>query len=78
MPRWSRAWGVPDAIVSDDAYSTARNDIEAVPLDDLRTTEAAAVFLVRLPPLVLPIMKAVLPNRISRTCMIVPYHTGSG
>ncbi len=52
-------WGVPDAVVSNDVHPITRNDIEAVPLEDLRATfEAVVVFPVRLAQLVLPAMKA--------------------
>jgi 3-oxoacyl-[acyl-carrier protein] reductase len=52
-------WGAPDAIVSNDAHPITRNDIEAIPLDDLRATfEAVVVFPVRLTQLFLPQMKA--------------------
>jgi 3-oxoacyl-[acyl-carrier protein] reductase len=51
-------WGVPDAIVSNDVYPITRNDIEAIPLDDLRATfEAVVVVPVRLTQLFLPAMK---------------------
>ena len=52
-------WGVPDAVVSNDVHPITRNDIEAIPLEDLRATfEAVVVFPVRLTQLVLPAMKA--------------------
>jgi len=52
-------FGVPDAIVSNDAYPITRNDIEAIPLDDLRATfEAVVVFPVWLTQLFLPAMKS--------------------
>jgi 3-oxoacyl-[acyl-carrier protein] reductase len=42
-------WGLPDAIVSNDAYPITRNEIEHIPADDLRSTfEAVVVFPVRL------------------------------
>jgi len=51
-------FGLPDAIVSNDAYPIARNDIEATPLDDLRATfEAVLVFPLRLTQAFLPAMK---------------------
>jgi 3-oxoacyl-[acyl-carrier protein] reductase len=51
-------WGVPDAIVSNDVYPITRNDIETIPLDDLRATfEAVVVVPVRLTQLFLPAMK---------------------
>jgi NAD(P)-dependent dehydrogenase (short-subunit alcohol dehydrogenase family) len=51
-------WGVPDAIVSNDVYPIARNDIEAIPLEDLRATfEAVVMFPVRLTQAFLPAMK---------------------
>ena len=31
-------FGLPDAIVSNDVYPITRNDIEAIPIDDLRAT----------------------------------------
>jgi NAD(P)-dependent dehydrogenase (short-subunit alcohol dehydrogenase family) len=42
-------WGLPDAIVSNDAYPITRNDIEHIPMEDLQATfEAVVVFPVRL------------------------------
>ncbi len=52
-------WSLPDAIVSNDVYPITRNDIEVIPLDDLRATfEAVVLFPVRLTQLFLPAMKA--------------------
>jgi 3-oxoacyl-[acyl-carrier protein] reductase len=43
------SWGLPNAIVLNDAYPITRHDIEFIPLDDLRATfEAVVVFPVRL------------------------------
>jgi 3-oxoacyl-[acyl-carrier protein] reductase len=51
-------WGVPDAIVSNDVFPITRNDIETIPVDDLRATfEAVVVVPVRLAQLFLPAMK---------------------
>jgi 3-oxoacyl-[acyl-carrier protein] reductase len=51
-------WGIPDAIVSNDAYPTTRNDIEHIPMEDLRATfEAVVVFPVRLVQQFIPGMK---------------------
>jgi 3-oxoacyl-[acyl-carrier protein] reductase len=51
-------WGLPDAIVSNDTYPITRNDIESIPLEDLRATfEAVLVFPVRLVQQFLPGMK---------------------
>lgn len=51
-------WGVPDAIVSNDAYPITSNEIEAIQLDDMRATfEAVVIFPVRLTQLFLPPMK---------------------
>lgn len=50
--------GLPDAVVSNDVFPITRNDIEAVPLEDLRRTfEAVVVFPFRLAQLLLPAMK---------------------
>src|SRR5262249_821190 len=38
-------WGVPDAIVSNDVYPITRNDIEAIPADDLLATFRAIVMI---------------------------------
>jgi 3-oxoacyl-[acyl-carrier protein] reductase len=52
-------WGLPDAIVSNDVYPITRNDIEAIPADDLRATfEAVVMTPIRLTQLFLPAMKA--------------------
>ena len=52
-------WGIPDAIISNDVYPITKNDIEAIPLDDLRATfEHVVVFPVRLTQVFLPAMKA--------------------
>src|SRR5262245_3686499 len=52
-------WGLPEAIVSNDVYPITRNDIEEIPLEDLRATfEAVVVTPVRLTQLFLPAMKA--------------------
>ena len=51
--------GPPDAIVSNDVYPITRNDIEAIPADDLRATfEAVVMTPIRLAQLFLPAMKA--------------------
>jgi len=50
--------GLPDAIVSNDVYPITRNEIEAIPIDDLRMTfEAVVVTPIRLTQLFLPAMK---------------------
>ena len=50
--------GLPDAIVSNDVYPITRNEIEAIPADDLRRTfEAIVLTPVRLTQLFLPAMK---------------------
>jgi 3-oxoacyl-[acyl-carrier protein] reductase len=52
-------FGLPDAIISNDVYPITRNDIEAIPLDDLRATfEAIVMVPIRLTQLFLPAMKA--------------------
>jgi hypothetical protein len=38
-------FGLPDAIVSNDVYPITRNDIEAIPIDDLRATFEAVVMV---------------------------------
>jgi NAD(P)-dependent dehydrogenase (short-subunit alcohol dehydrogenase family) len=51
-------WGVPDAIVSNDIHPITPNDIESIPLDDLRATfEAVVMVPVRLTQMFLPAMK---------------------
>jgi 3-oxoacyl-[acyl-carrier protein] reductase len=51
--------GLPDSIVSNDVYPITRNDIEAIPADDLRATfEAVVMAPIRLTQLFLPAMKA--------------------
>ena len=50
--------GLPDAIVSNDVYPITHNDIEAIPIDDLRNTfEAVVLTPIRLTQLFLPAMK---------------------
>jgi 3-oxoacyl-[acyl-carrier protein] reductase len=50
--------GLPDAIVSNDVYPITRNEIEAIPADDLRRTfEAIVLTPVRRTQLFLPAMK---------------------
>jgi len=52
------SWGLPDAIVLNDAYPITCHDIECIPPDDLRTTfEAVVVFPVRLVQQFIPGMK---------------------
>jgi NAD(P)-dependent dehydrogenase (short-subunit alcohol dehydrogenase family) len=52
-------WGLPDAIVSNDAYPITRNEIERIPIDDLRATfEAVVIFPIQLTQRFLPNMKA--------------------
>jgi hypothetical protein len=56
--RRKRGQIVPDAIVSNDVYPITRNDIETIPLDDVRATfEAVVVVPVRLTQLILPAKK---------------------
>ena len=51
-------WGTPHAIVSNDAYPITRNDIEHIPMEELRATfEALVVFPVRLVQQFIPAMK---------------------
>ena len=51
-------WGIPDAIVLNDAYPIMRNDIEYILMEDLRATfEAVVVFPVRLVQQFIPGMK---------------------
>jgi NAD(P)-dependent dehydrogenase (short-subunit alcohol dehydrogenase family) len=51
-------WGIPDAIVLNDAYPITRNDIEYIPMEDLRATfEAVVVFPVQLVQQFIPGMK---------------------
>jgi 3-oxoacyl-[acyl-carrier protein] reductase len=51
-------WGIPDAIVSNDAYPITRNEIEYIPIEDLRATfEAVVVFPIRLVQQFIPGMK---------------------
>jgi 3-oxoacyl-[acyl-carrier protein] reductase len=51
-------WGIPDAIILNDAYPIMRNDIEYIPMEDLRATfEAVVVFPVRLVQQFIPGMK---------------------
>ena len=50
--------GIPDAIVLNDAYPITRNDIEHIPMEDLRATfEAVVVFPIRLAQQFIPAMK---------------------
>ncbi len=52
-------WSVPDAIVSNDVYPITRNDIEAIPTEDLVATFQAIVMIpIRLTQVFLPAMKA--------------------
>jgi 3-oxoacyl-[acyl-carrier protein] reductase len=51
--------GLPDSIVSNDVYPITRNDIEAIPCDNLRATfEAVVMTPIRVAQLFLPAMKA--------------------
>ncbi len=51
--------GTVDAVVSNDVYPITCNDIEAIPLEDLRTTfEAVVLFPIRLTQVFLPSFKA--------------------
>lgn len=51
-------FGLPDAIVSNDVHPITRNDIEAIPTDDLHATfEAVVLTPIRLTQLFLPAMK---------------------
>src|SRR5215475_7850834 len=53
-----KRWDLPDAVVSNDAYPITRNEIEHIPVDDLRSTfEAVVVFPVRLVQQFIPGMK---------------------
>ena len=50
--------GLPDSVVLNDVHPITRNDIEAIPADDLRTTfEAVVMTPIRLVQLFLPEMK---------------------
>ena len=52
------SWGMPDAIVFNDAYPLTRNEIECIPMEDLRATfEALVVFPIRLVQQFIPGMK---------------------
>ncbi|WP_206245786.1 SDR family oxidoreductase [Novosphingobium terrae] len=54
-----RRFGVPDAIVSNDAHPIARKDIETIPVDDFGATFDAVVLKpIQLTQLFLPAMKA--------------------
>jgi len=54
----SARWGTPDAIVLNDVYPITKNDIEAIPLEDLCATfEAVVVTPFRFAQLFLPAMK---------------------
>jgi NAD(P)-dependent dehydrogenase (short-subunit alcohol dehydrogenase family) len=57
--RSSSDGGLPDAIVSNDAYPITRNEIEHIPIEDLRSMfEAVVMFPIQLTQRFIPKMKA--------------------